>query len=65
MVDSAVPIQEGERYVVRSRVVCTSIGVPYYAKLQIIRFQDSTVTFEVLANKNCGFKDLLPGLPEN
>ena len=65
VVDSAVPIQEGERYVVRSRVVCTTIGVPYYAKLQIIHFQDSTVTFEVLANKNCGFKDLLPGLPKN
>ena len=64
VVDSAVPINVGERYVVRSRVVC-SIGVPNYAKLQIISFQDSTVTFEVLANQNCGFKDLLPGLPEN
>ena len=62
VVDSAVPVQEGERYLVRSRVVCT-IGVPYYAKLQIIHFQDSTVTFQVLANQNCGFKDLLPGLP--
>jgi hypothetical protein len=62
--DSAVPIQVGERYLVRSRVVCT-IGVPYYGKLQILSFQDSTVTFEVLANQNCGFKDLLPGLPEN
>ena len=64
VVDSAVPVQEGERYLVRSRVVCT-IGVPYYGKLQILSFQDSTVTFEVLANQNCGFKDLLPGLPEN
>jgi hypothetical protein len=62
VVDSAVPIQVGEQYVVRSRVVC-SIGVPYYGKLQILSFQDSTVTFQVLANLNCGFKDLLPGLP--
>jgi hypothetical protein len=62
--DSAVPVQVGERYLVRSRVVCT-IGVPLYGKLEILSFQDSTVTFQVLANQNCGFKDLLPGLPEN
>ena len=62
--DSAVPVQLGERYVVRSRVVC-SIGVPLYGKLQILSFQDSTVTFQVLADQNCGFKGLLPGLPAN
>ncbi len=62
--DSAVPIQVGERYLVRSRVIC-SIGVPLYGKLEILSFQDSTVTFQVLANQNCGFKDLLPGLPAN
>ena len=62
--DSAVPIQEGERYVVRSRVVC-SIGVPLYGKLQILRFEDSTVTFQVLTDQNCGFKGLLPGLPDD
>ena len=62
--DSAVPIQVGERYLVRSRVVCTSLGVPLYGKLEILSFQDSTVTFKVLADRNCGFKDLLPGLPD-
>jgi hypothetical protein len=62
--DSAVPIQLGERYVVRSRVVC-SIGVPLYGKLQILSFQDSLVTFQVLTDQNCGFKGLLPGLPED
>jgi hypothetical protein len=62
--DSAVPVQVGERYVVRSRVVC-SIGVPLYGKLQILSFQDSTVTFQVLTDQNCGFKGLLPGLPDN
>ena len=62
--DSAVPVQLGERYVVRSRVVC-SIGVPLYGKLQILSFQDSTITFQVLTDQNCGFKGLLPGLPEN
>jgi hypothetical protein len=62
--DSAVPIEVGERLLVRSRVVC-DIGVPLYGKIEILGFQDSTVTFKVLANQNCGFKDLLPGLPEN
>ena len=63
--DSAVPIQVGERYTVRSRVVCTSLGVPLYGKLEILSFQDSTVTFKVLTDLNCGYRDLLPGLPEN
>jgi hypothetical protein len=63
--DSAVPIEVGQRYVVRSRVVCTSLGVPLYGKLEILSFQDSTVTFKVLTDLNCGFKDLLPGLPAN
>jgi hypothetical protein len=62
--DSAVPIQVGERYLVRSRVIC-GIGVPLYGKLEILGFQDSTVTFQVLVDQNCGFKDLLPGLPAN
>ena len=63
--DSAVPVQVGERYVVRSRVVCTSLGVPLYGKLEILSFQDSTVTFKVLTDLNCGFRDLVPGLPDN
>jgi hypothetical protein len=49
---------------VRSRVICSQ-SVPLYGKIEILGFQDSTVTFKVLANKNCGYKDLLPGLPEN
>jgi hypothetical protein len=62
--DSAVPIEVGERLLVRSIVRC-NIGVPNYGKIEILGFQDSTVTFKVLANQNCGFKDLLPGLPDN
>jgi hypothetical protein len=63
--DSAVPIEVGQRYVVRSRVICGNLGVPLYGKLEILSFQDSTVTFKVLADLNCGFRDLLPGLPNN
>jgi hypothetical protein len=63
--DSAVPVGLGDRFIVRSRVVCGSLGVPLYGKLEILAFQDSTVTFRFLVDENCGFKDLLPGLPEN
>jgi hypothetical protein len=31
--------------------------------LEILGFADSTVTFQVLADRNCGYKGLDPGLP--
>jgi hypothetical protein len=63
--DRPVPIAIGERYIVRSRVTCT-LGVPKYAKLEVVSFDDGarTVTFRVLTNDNCGFRGLLPGLPD-
>jgi hypothetical protein len=65
--DRVVPIAVGERYVVRSRITCLNIGVPKYAKLEILSFNDvaRTVTFRILTNDNCGFRDLEPGLPDN
>jgi hypothetical protein len=65
--DSAVPVAVGDRLIVRSRIVqrCSPLGVPLYGKLEILSFQDSTVTFQALVNENCGYKDLLPGLPDN
>src|SRR3954468_22838285 len=62
--DEVVPLAVGERYVVRSRVTC-SIGVPKYAKLEILSFDDGAgiVTFRILIDDNCGFKGLKPGLP--
>jgi len=62
-VDSAVPVEVGQRWFVRSRIFCL-IGVPQYAKLEILSFQDSTVTFKVLADNNCGYRGLEPGLPD-
>jgi hypothetical protein len=64
--DRPVPIAVGERYVVRGRVTC-SIGVPKYAKLEIVSFDDAarTVTFRILIDDNCGFRGLEPGLPDN
>ena len=64
--DVAVPVAVGQRYVVRSRITC-SVGVPKYAKLEILSFDETArlVTFRFLANDNCGFRSLEPGLPDN
>jgi hypothetical protein len=64
--DEVVPLALGERYVVRSRVTC-SIGVPKYAKLEILSFDDvaGIVTFRILIDDNCGFRGLEPGLPKS
>ena len=63
--DQVIPIAVGDRYVVRSRITC-QIGVPTYAKLEVLALDDvaRTVTFRILSNDNCGFKGLQPGLPD-
>ena len=63
--DAGVPISPGERYVVRSRVTC-NLGVPKYAKIEVLEFNDALgiMTFRVLVNDNCGFRSLEPGLPD-
>jgi hypothetical protein len=61
--DEAVPVALGERYIVRSRVTC-SIGVPVYAKVEIIGLEDGSIILKVLANENCGYRGLEPGLPD-
>lgn len=61
--EEAVPVEVGERYLVRSRVICSQ-SVPLYAKIEILAFEDSTVTLKVLANRNCGYKGLEPGFPD-
>ena len=42
------------------------LGIPYYAKLQILSFDASqrSVKFQILANVNCGYRGLEPGLPK-
>jgi hypothetical protein len=65
--DQVVPVAAGDRFAVRGRVTCLSIGVPKYGKLEVLSFDDvaRTVTFRVLTNDNCGFKGLQPGLPDH
>jgi hypothetical protein len=65
--DQSVPIAVGDRYFVRGRVTCLTLGLPKYAKLEILAFDDvaKTVTFRVLTDDNCGFRGLQPGLPDH
>jgi hypothetical protein len=62
--NDSLPLAVGQVYIVRSRLVC-QIGVSLYSKLEILSFNDSSrsVEFKVLANNNCGYKRLQPGLP--
>ena len=65
--DDPLPVAPGERYVLRGRVTATcTVGVPKYAKLEVLEFNDALgiMTFRVLANDNCGFRSLEPGLPD-
>jgi len=64
--DVAVPIAVGQRYVVRSRITCAGLGVPKYAKLEILAFDEATriVSFRIMTNDNCGFRSLEPGIPD-
>jgi hypothetical protein len=61
--DEEVPIAIGDRYIVRSRVTC-ALSVPFYAKIEVLSFEDNSVTLKVLANINCGYRGLEPGLPD-
>jgi hypothetical protein len=59
-------IAPGDVIVARSRVSCY-LGVPQYGKLQVLDFDDNarTVRLQVLANTNCGYRGLAPGVPKS
>jgi hypothetical protein len=62
--EEPVPIALGDVFMVRSRVVCSGLGVPLYAKIEVIALEGALVDLKVLANTNCGYKGLEPGLPD-
>jgi hypothetical protein len=57
----------GNTYVVRSRIIC-SLGVPRYAKIEILELNLAPdtlqMTLQLLDNFNCGYRGLEPGLPD-
>jgi len=64
-----IVVDSGSVLILRSRIVCSGLGVPLYGKLEVLSFDDTPgnrrITFQALANQNCGYKSLLPGLPRN
>lgn len=62
----SLDVAVGDVIVARSRVACY-LGVPQYAKLQIksINPAAGTLTFDAVANVNCGYRSLALGLPRN
>jgi hypothetical protein len=62
--NDTLTIALGDVIVARSRIAC-SLGVPQYAKLQVLSFDDvqRTMKIQVLANTNCGYRSLATGVP--
>lgn len=65
--DDTVHVSVGDRFVVRSRAICSTLGVPIYGKIVIDAIDSAarTITFRTLINNNCGYRGLLPGIPTN
>jgi hypothetical protein len=61
----AVVVKPGDVLYARSRLVCTSLSVPQYGKLEILTVDPVTrvIRFKYLVNNNCGYTSLQPGLP--
>lgn len=64
-----IVVDSGSVVLMRSRIVCSGLGVPLYGKLEVLGIDDTpgnrTITFKALANENCGYKSLTPGLPRD
>jgi hypothetical protein len=62
-----VAVAVGDVFYLRGRIAqgCY-LGLPTYAKLQILALDDTkrTVAFRILGNINCGYRSLEPGLPK-
>jgi hypothetical protein len=66
---TALTVDSGTVVLVRSRAVTCSYGatVFQYAKLQVLTLDTiaRTISFQILANTNCGYRDLNTGLPKH
>ena len=65
--DSAVVVKAGDVLFARSRLICTSLSVPQYGKIEItaIDLVARTIRFRYLVNNNSGYTSLQPGLPRD
>jgi len=59
-------VAAGDIFYVRSTLDGSCVlGIPYYAKMQVLVVDDSAraMRFRILTNINCGYRGLQPGLP--
>jgi hypothetical protein len=67
IVSDTIPIAVNDRFYVRTTVSsCSLLGVPLYAKLEVLELDSiaHTVRFRAVANQNCGYRSLKLGLPK-
>jgi len=71
VVDTIMPVTAGKVLILRSRfssLLCSVFvgSLPRYAKAEILELDGvgRTVTLRLMANLNCGYRDLMPGLPD-
>lgn len=67
-VSDTIPIAVGDLFFIRTTIsTCSFLGVPLYGKLQVLEIDPvlHTVRVQVLANQNCGYRALKPGLPKS
>lgn len=63
-----IPVAAGDLFFVRTTVSsCSILRVPLYAKVHVIAIDTAakSIQLEVLANQNCGYRALKPGLPKS
>ena len=65
--EDTVGVVVGSSYYARSRVVCSTLAMPMYGKIEILSVDPAgrSVTFRYLVDNNCGYLGLEPGLPRN
>jgi len=64
--DAPLAVDSGSVLYMRSLVTC-GIGVPLYGKMEVLQIDSvaRTITFAVMVNQNCGYRELQPGLPQD
>jgi hypothetical protein len=63
-----IPIAPGDLFYVRTTVsTCSILSVPLYGKVHVISIDSAakSVKLEVVANQNCGYRGLKPGIPKS
>lgn len=71
--DSAIVLDSGMVVFVQSRQITCSFGLPsfFYGKLEVLAIDTASgpngrrLDLQILANRNCGYRGLAPGLPDN